>query len=445
MSASIVYDGGRIIIRGVDVKPPYTSWDAVLRAYVCEAIHYRRIKEHLAAMGYNVSERVADPFVFRPFEPRFVLREYQLDAYNAWVASQRRGIVVLPTGAGKTAVAIYAISKTNVPTLVVVPTIDLLNQWGEQLKAQGAQVGYLGGGMNSVGGLTVSTYDSAAIHAGELGNRFGLLVFDEVHHLPAQAYSRIARLSIAEHRLGLTATYEREDGLHSVLPFLVGPVVYSSTHAELSGKYLSEYNTEVVRVSLSGEEKAMYDELMAKYRSVLRRHNIRIRGPGDFQKLIFLSGSNKEIRDALLSRNEALKIAFNSSGKIKVLRGLLDRFRGERIIVFTQHNDLVDRISREFLVPSITHETPKDEREEVLKRFKAGLYTVVVTSKVLDEGVDVPEASVGIILSGTGSRREYVQRLGRILRKRDGKVATLVEVVSGGTVEVNTSYRRKRA
>ncbi|MEM0321679.1 MAG: helicase-related protein [Thermoprotei archaeon] len=212
----------------------------------------------------------------------------------------------------------------------------------------------------------------------------------------------------------------------------------------LSGRYLSEYSTEVVRVSLGGEEKAKYDELMDKYRGILRKHNFRIRSQRDFQRLIFLSGSNRELREALLSRNEAQKIAFNSSGKIRVLRGLLERFRGERIIVFTQHNELVERISREFLIPSITHETPKDEREEILGRFREGVYTCVVTSKVLDEGVDVPDASVGIILSGTGSRREYVQRLGRILRKRDGKVAQLVEVVSGGTMEVNTSYRRRR-
>ncbi|MEM3711601.1 MAG: DEAD/DEAH box helicase family protein [Thermoprotei archaeon] len=444
MDASLVYDGGRLLIRGVEFSPPYAKWDGVLGAYTCEAIHYSEVKNYLLSRGVRLSERVFEPLEFRPFTSKYALRDYQLRAYDAWLAAERRGIIVLPTGAGKTAVAIHAISETSVPALVVVPTIDLLKQWGGQLEAQGAEVGYLGGGMNSVAGVTVSTYDSAAIRAGELGNRFRLLVFDEVHHLPAQVYAKIARLSAAEYRLGLTATYEREDGLHTLLPYLVGRVVYSSTHSELSGRYLSEYSTEVVRVSLGGEEKAKYDELMDKYRGILRKHNFRIRSQRDFQRLIFLSGSNRELREALLSRNEAQKIAFNSSGKIRVLRGLLERFRGERIIVFTQHNELVERISREFLIPSITHETPKDEREEVLGRFREGVYTCVVTSKVLDEGVDVPDASVGIILSGTGSRREYVQRLGRILRKRDGKVAQLVEVVSGGTMEVNTSYRRRR-
>jgi len=444
MDASLVYDGGRILIRGVDFSPPYTKWDGVLKAYVCDAIYYGNVRGYLVSRGVAFSDRVLEPLGFKPFECKYSLRDYQRQAYEAWVGAGRRGIIVLPTGAGKTAVAIHAVSEAGVPALIVVPTIDLLNQWGGQLEAQGAEVGYLGGGMSSVKGVTVSTYDSAAIRAGELGNRFRLLVFDEVHHLPAQAYSRIARFSAAEYRLGLTATYEREDGLHTLLPFLVGGVVYSSTHSELSGRYLSEYTTEVVRVSLSSRERARYEELMNKYRSILRKHRIRMRGPADFQRLIFLSGSNRELREALLARNEAQKIAFNSSGKIEVLRGLLERFRGERIIVFTQHNDLVERISREFLIPSITHETPKDEREEVLRRFREGVYSCVVTSKVLDEGVDVPDASVGIILSGTGSKREYVQRLGRILRKRDGKVAQLIEVVSGGTMEVNTSYRRKR-
>jgi superfamily II DNA or RNA helicase len=113
------------------------------------------------------------------------------------------------------------------------------------------------------------------------------------------------------------------------------------------------------------------------------------------------------------------------------------------MIIFTEHNSLVYAISKEFLVPAITHTTQKEERTEILQKFRAGKYKIIVTSKVLEEGIDVPEASVGIILSGSGSKREYKQRLGRILRKKEGKLAVLYELVSKKTTEVGIARRRK--
>jgi superfamily II DNA or RNA helicase len=100
-------------------------------------------------------------------------------------------------------------------------------------------------------------------------------------------------------------------------------------------------------------------------------------------------------------------------------------------------------ISRRFLIPAVTYQTPKQERREILDRFRSGVYRVIVTSQVLDEGVDVPDASVGFILSGTGSPREFIQRLGRLLRKVEGKRAKLVEIVSRETMEVRISRRRR--
>jgi superfamily II DNA or RNA helicase len=133
----------------------------------------------------------------------------------------------------------------------------------------------------------------------------------------------------------------------------------------------------------------------------------------------------------------------NSSSKIEALRKVISENSGERILIFTQHNHLVYRLSREFLIPAITHKTPKNERAEILEDFRAGRYRAVVTSKVLDEGIDVPEASLGVILSGTGSKREFIQRLGRLLRKVEGKEARLIEIVSRSTAETNVSHRRR--
>ena len=121
---------------------------------------------------------------------------------------------MLPTGTGKTFVAILAIQKASRPTLVVTPTIDLLNQWyGELSHAFGGPIGLLGGGYYDIQPLTVTTYDSAYIHLERWGNRFGLLVFDECHHLPGPTYAMAAIGSLAPFRLGLTATPERADGM----------------------------------------------------------------------------------------------------------------------------------------------------------------------------------------------------------------------------------------
>ena len=152
-----------------------------------------------------------------------------------------------------------------------------------------------------------------------------------------------------------------------------------------------------------------------------------------------------EARRALLARNTAIGIAFNSEAKIDKLGELLRQNPDDRMLVFTQHNDLVYRISARFLLPFITHTTNKDERYDVLKGFREGRFRAIVTSKVLDEGIDVPEASMGVIVSGTGSSREFIQRLGRLLRKSEGKGrARLIELVSRETSETRTSSRRKR-
>ncbi|UCD73394.1 MAG: ATP-dependent helicase, partial [Candidatus Bathyarchaeota archaeon] len=138
------------------------------------------------------------------------------------------------------------------------------------------------------------------------------------------------------------------------------------------------------------------------------------------------------------------KIALNSEAKIEVLSEFLKTYREEKALIFTRFNQLVYRISRRFLIPAVTHQSPREERKEILEKFKSGEYGVIVTSQVLDEGVDVPDASIGFILSGTGSSREYIQRLGRILRKRKGKHAKLIEIVARDTLETRMSQRRHR-
>ena len=140
---------------------------------------------------------------------------------------------------------------------------------------------------------------------------------------------------------------------------------------------------------------------------------------------------------------EQRRIAFANQAKLDYVALLLERHADDRSILFTQDNATAYDISRKFLVPVITHQTKIAERSEILEGLASGKYRAVVTSKVLNEGVDVPDANVAVIVSGSGSVREHVQRLGRVLRKKGDKQATLYELVTVGTSESFTSERRR--
>ena len=176
----------------------------------------------------------------------------------------------------------------------------------------------------------------------------------------------------------------------------------------------------------------------------MRRNNIQLINSRDFHRFIMKTGSDPEARKALLARNRAIDLALNAPSKVKVLRDLLSQNIDDKVIIFTHHNKLVYQISKEFLIPAITYQTSKEERTEILDKFRSGEYKKVVTSRVLDEGIDVPDATLGVILSGTGSTREFIQRLGRLLRKKEGKNARLIEIVTKETKEVKISQRRRR-
>jgi len=441
----LTFNRGTIAVRG-DVRIPNSTWDERSRAFRAMALHYRDIIDYLNNSGIGFTDSVLDLIPCPELQSSIVLRDYQKQALDAWIFNGKRGVIVLPTGSGKTVIGIKAISLLNIPTIVIVPTLDLLDQWRSRLKKEFTiEVGILGGGEQEIKALTVSTYDSAYIHAARLGNKFGLIIFDEVHHLPAEGYKHIAEMFASPFRMGLTATYEREDGLHSELNRLVGGKVFEKKVKELAGEHLSPFRLQKIAVELTEEEQKEYEHNQGIFADYLRRCNITIRTPLDFQKIVIRSGRDPNARKALLARNKARDIALNSVSKIEKFREILKKHTDSRLFIFTEHNKLVHKISKEFLIPAITYRTVGKERSEILDRFRSGIYRAVVTSKVLDEGIDVPEADVGVILSGTGSGRAFIQRLGRILRKKEGKEAVLYEIVSAETSEINTAKRRNKA
>ncbi len=435
----ITYDRGTLLIEGVS-KLPHCRYDPRVGKLRTLAYRYRELKELLT----HATDQVLDPLPPPDLTEKVTLRPYQEDALNSWLR-KRRGIIVLPTGAGKTYIALKAMEILREPTLIIVPTLPLLEQWKDLIESiYGIKVGAVGGGSQDLRSVTVITYDSAYIRASELGNKFTFLVFDEVHHLAAEAYIEIAEYSAAPFRMGLTATLEREDGRHVLLFPLVGGVVYQISPKELAGDHLAEFDTIRIKVDLTDEERDRYETLIMEYKKALRQAGITMRSLEDFRKLVMRSTSNKAARRALLAWNEARKIAINSKSKLNVLESLLESHRDDKVIIFTEYNEMAEEISRRYLIPLITHRTSQRERNRILDSFRVGSVTKIVTSKILDEGIDVPDARVGIVLGGTGSRREFIQRLGRILRKREGKRAVLYEVISKGTSEVRISSRRRK-
>lgn len=437
------FEQGAVVAEGGAI--PFGVHDTSSGTYRAPAHMHGVIVKRLTSKGVEFRDETDASPPIGPLSSTFELRDYQDEALLSWKRAGRRGVVVLPTGAGKTVLALKAIEELGEATLVVVPTLVLVDQWREGLEeAFGVDVGVLGGGRRDVRPITVSTYDSASIRAPSIGNRFRLLVLDEVHHLPASSYRRIGFMYTAPYRLGLTATLSKDEGAVDAITEMVGELVYESFVDDLTGVHLSEYSIRTVQVPLSEKERLEYDRRYSQYRGYLQRRGIKIRSAKDYQRFVQRTGRDPEARRALLARNRAMDLAQNSSSKVEYLKGLLEENRDEKAIIFTRHNKLVYRVSREMLIPAITHQTPREEREEILDGFKAGRYLRVVTSQVLDEGVNVPDASLAVILSGTGSTRQFIQRLGRVLRKKGDKRAKLVELVSMGTAEIRTSRRRKR-
>ncbi len=447
--SKLTFDRGTLIVH----PPPkgrawleFATWDDRIEKFRVPAMDYRSFLEALKAEGVSINDK-AKGFQELTLQPATELQPYphQKEALAAWQRAGRKGVVVLPTGAGKTYLAQLAMQSTPRSTLIMVPTLDLMHQWYANLEAAypDAELGLLGGGSKDRTPILIATYDSAAIYAEALGNAYGLLIFDECHHLPSEFTRVIAEYSIAPYRLGLTATIERTDGKHEDLNKLIGKLVYSKRPEELSGDALAEHKIVQLRVNLSAEERKRYDDLTTTRNTFLNTNKISLGSLKGWQLFVKASARSKAGRAAMLAHREARSIAFGTDGKLRVLEDLLSQHYPQRTLVFTDDNDTVYRISKTFLIPAITHQTKVKERHDILTRFRSGAYPTLVTSRVLNEGVDVPEASIAIVLSGTSSTREYIQRLGRILRRGEGKLAILYEVIAEDTSEENVSRRRR--
>ena len=448
MSKTLFFQGGTLVIGDVsehEQLPAPFQW--VKGRWRCEGYRYGSLLPWLRAQGV------------RDLIPRWnslacTLHDmhephaYQLAALDAWEESSHRGSIVLPTGAGKTFVAIHAISRLARSALVVAPTIDLLHQWYARLvNAFHMDIGVYYGGEKNILPLTVTTYHSAGDLVADHGQEFKLIIFDEVHHLPAPSWGEAALMAPAPARLGLTATYpdeqEQSNGRWRV-DELVGPIVYSKRIEDLLGEQLAYYRTQRVRANLTPAERADYAIDHDLYLGYVRAHHLqRTHGAGWLRELMRLSTFDRHARRAFLARQRILRLLAGCEGKLQALENLLREHAGEQILIFTENNTVAYQIATRHLIPIISHETKAAERKQILEGFQSKQYQAIVTSRVLNEGVDVPEAKVAIVLGGSAGAREYIQRLGRVLRKVENRQAVLYEVIVRGTIDEGKAQRRR--
>jgi len=453
--------GGTIVLDNLsshESVPELLTWHE--GKWRCPAVHYRTLRPWFKSQGIrNVVPRWQTlPLILHDSRDPHI---YQQEALQAWQAAEYWGSVVLPTGAGKTFLALRAIITTSVSTLVVVPTIDLLHQWYARLQnAFQTEIGVWYGQEKISLPITVTTYPSAWSHAETLGNQFKLLIFDEIHHLPAPSWHEIAMMCSAPYRLGLTATYPDQYGHPqpngqssffsqvdrlALLNDYVGPVVYRKQIDELTGKQLAEYRTQRIRINLTPQEQESYDEAHAIYIGYVRTARLQERhGPGWWDEFTRRSAYEVEARRAKVAELRLKEVVHQAQGKLDILGQLLREHGDQPALIFTAHNRFAYKIARHHLIPVITHQTKAAERKHILDGFRQGLYRVIVTTKVLNEGVDVPSAKVAIVLGGSASAREYVQRLGRVLRKQGNAEAILYEVIARNTVDERIAQRRRR-
>lgn len=454
-TAALSFDRGTLLLSAGAGPAVFTflhsrgwTWGTRVSRWRRFAIDYCQVRKELRAKwGAGFIDAVAAPVrVSWPAADLPSLRDDQAKALEAWRKSRGRGLLVMPTGTGKTEVALAAMSHTKVSTLVVAPVRDLMHQWHQRiLRRLGYDAGIVGDSLFNIRPVTVTTYDSAYLHMAEMGDRFGLIIFDEAHHLPGPSYREAAMFCAAPFRMGLTATPERSDGREADLECLIGPTVYRQEIPDARGRSLAEYDVVRIPVKLDEQEQAQYDSAGRIIRTFLLSKRTKGLTKYSWEDLCAESGKDPGARRAQNAFYLRKSIEDRAYEKLRVLEDLFRLHAGQRVIVFAGSNAMALDVSRRFLVPSLLSHSRKKERRVVLEGFATGTFPVLVANRVLDEGVDVPAAKVAVVLGGLGSTRQAKQRLGRVLRRSGSDKAVLYEVVCQDTNDEERSRKRRQS
>lgn len=390
------------------------------------------IKQNLLKIGWPVKDDVPlqDGFPLEinlrktTFSGRsFEVREYQKAAANALVGNKGPGTgfgtIVLPCGAGKTIVGMEIMSLLKTNTLIVTTNITAVHQWIDELidktDLDASQIAEYTGENKTIKPVTVATYQILTWRPDKNGpyphfslfrqNNWGLVIYDEVHMIPAPVFRVAAELQ-AVRRVGLTATLVREDGCEGNVFSLVGPKRYDVPWKELEkAKWIAKAECIEVRLGLP---------------------------------------ENKEIEYAVAANREKHRIASENPLKNKIVQELVEKFKDDKILIIGQFLTHLEIIAKLLNVPIITGKTKNSERDIIYDDFRCGKIRVLVVSKVANFAIDLPDASVAIQVSGTfGSRQEEAQRLGRILRPKE-RTSRFFTLITRGTVEEDFGSNRQK-
>jgi superfamily II DNA or RNA helicase len=449
IAVKLRFDRGTILL----IEPPEdlnlagatgVLWDARVGAHRAPASRYAELSRWLRDAGVTFDDIAPAPPSNTHAWAAIELRPYQEAALSAWEHAHRRGIVALPTGSGKTRLAIDAIRRTGLSALCLVPTRVLLDQWSREIATVSEDaVGRYGDGDRRLAPVTVATFESAYRHMAQLGDRFGLVIVDEVHHFGAGLRDEALEMTVAGARLGLTATPPRDAAVLARLRELIGPTIFELAVADLIGGFLATFDAITLHLDLAPAERSAYSALRSVFNTVHADFR-RLAPEGGWADFTRHAARSPEGRRALAAWRQMRTLLAFTQAKRLALRSLLERHRSSRTLVFTADNDTAYAIAREHLVMPLTCDIGRRERDEALDAFRRGRIRTLVSARVLNEGLDVPDADVAVVVGGALGEREHVQRVGRLLRPAEGKRALVYELVTRDTIEVGQAHRRRQ-
>lgn len=334
-------------------------------------------------------------------------------------------IAVVPTGAGKTFFAIRLLKmmfeeNPNMRVIIIMPKIVIINTWVEELVSNELyfnNIGIYKGGCKEFSKITLTTTASAK----NLDMRmFDFAIFDELHNFGSPTMKALVATDF-KYKLGLTATPDRtDDGHWKIFKNFDYNIYEYSVKEAVEDKVLNKYDFYDVILRLDSDEREIYDLLSVQIAQLMK-------SIGGYYAFLRMSGSNIMKINLMKLFDKRKKLVWHNDQKLDIVVKLCSYFRGgSKIIVFSQFNSTTNalyyHLSSYGIKAAIVHSNiPDKEKEEGLKMFDHGDINVLLTTKVLDEGYNLPKIDIGIILAGERAHRQTVQRLGRVLRKKEKK------------------------